>query len=214
VSVAEVIYTLLGNDSSHIISCHFCYRFLVEEGRAGQPKMMTVGVHCRLARPARAAALAEFMDYAKSYGREVWICTREQVANHWYENHLPRGVGSPIKTGGPSSPVSIFGSSSGGGGGGGGGIFSGSTGGGDGGYSGSTGGGGGGGYSGSTGGGGYSSGGGGGSGSSGGAPAPAPSSSMASRFAFLGNITAPRDEPDKGAASSPAAPMEDDGDII
>lgn len=211
-SVAEVIYTLLGNDSSHIISCHFCYRFLVEEGRAGQPKMMTVGVHCRLARPARAAALAEFMDYAKSYGREVWICTREQVANHWYENHLPRGVGSPIKTGGPSSPVSIFGSSSGGGGGGG--IFSGSTGGGDGGYSGSTGGGGGGGYSGSTGGGGYSSGGGGGSGSSGGAPAPAPSSSMASRFAFLGNITAPRDEPDKGAASSPAAPMEDDGDII
>lgn len=70
--------------------------FLITEGRAGQPKMMTVGLHCRLSRPARAAAIAEFVDYAKSYGREVWICTREAIANHWYENHLPRGVGNPI----------------------------------------------------------------------------------------------------------------------
>ena len=61
--------------------------------------MMTVGLHCRLTRPARAAAIAEFLDFAKSYGRDVWICTREQIANHWYENHLPRGVGSPIKPG-------------------------------------------------------------------------------------------------------------------
>jgi hypothetical protein len=58
--------------------------------------MMSVGLHCRLSRPARAAAIAEFVDYAKSYGREVWICTRESIANHWYENHLPRGVGNPI----------------------------------------------------------------------------------------------------------------------
>ena len=77
----------------------------MEEGRAGQPKMMTVGLHCRLTRPARAAAIAEFVDFAKSYGRDVWICTREQIANHWYENHLPRGVGSPIKptAGGPNA---------------------------------------------------------------------------------------------------------------
>jgi len=66
------------------------------EGRAGQPKMMSVGLHCRLSRPARVAALAEFVDYAKSYGREVWITTRESIANHWYENHLPRGCGNPI----------------------------------------------------------------------------------------------------------------------
>jgi len=61
---------------------------------------MSVGLHCRLARPARVAAIQEFLDYAKSYGKEVWICTREQIANHWYEHHLPRGVGSPIN---PSS---------------------------------------------------------------------------------------------------------------
>lgn len=70
--------------------------YLVIEGRAGQPKMMTVGLHCRLSRPARAAVVAEFVDYAKSYGREVWITTRESIANHWYENHLPRGCGIPI----------------------------------------------------------------------------------------------------------------------
>eukprot|EP00536_Pseudo-nitzschia_multiseries_P010629 jgi/Psemu1/259103/estExt_Genewise1Plus.C_3320025 len=70
--------------------------YLVMEGRAGQPKMMTVGLHCRLSRPGRVAALAEFVDYAKSYGKEVWITTRESIANHWYENHLPRGCGNPI----------------------------------------------------------------------------------------------------------------------
>lgn len=72
--------------------------YLIAEGRAGQPKMMTVGLHCRLSRPGRVAALAEFVDYAKSFGREVWITTRESIANHWYENHLPRGVGNPILT--------------------------------------------------------------------------------------------------------------------
>jgi hypothetical protein len=71
--------------------------------------MMTVGLHCRLTRPARAAAIAEFIDYAKSFGREVWICTREEIANHWYENHLPRGVGSPIK---PNLSTGGMGSSS------------------------------------------------------------------------------------------------------
>lgn len=70
--------------------------FLVMEGRAGQPKMMSVGLHCRLSRPARIAALSEFVDYAKSYGREVWITTRESIADHWYENHMPRGCGNPI----------------------------------------------------------------------------------------------------------------------
>lgn len=69
----------------------------MEEGRAGQPKMMSVGLHCRLSRPGRIAALEKFVDFAKSYGRDVWICTREEIANHWYEQHLPRGVGSPIQ---------------------------------------------------------------------------------------------------------------------
>ncbi len=70
---------------------------------------MSVGLHCRLARPARVAAIQEFLDYAKSYGKEVWICTREDIANHWYEHHLPRGIGSPIN---PASFTSGAGSAS------------------------------------------------------------------------------------------------------
>ena len=75
-------------------------RYLVDEGRAGGCKMMTVGLHCRLARPGRCAAIAEFIDFAKSYGREVWICTREEIANHWFDKHFPKGAGSPMSSGG------------------------------------------------------------------------------------------------------------------
>ena len=86
---------------------------MILEGRAGQPKLMSVGVHCRLSRPARVAAVADFVDYAKSYGREVWITTREQIANHWYEKHLPRGCGTPILAGGSGSAAPSPPSSSG-----------------------------------------------------------------------------------------------------
>lgn len=71
---------------------------LVEEGKSGSPKMMSIGLHCRLMRPGRAKGLAEFIDYAKSFRKDVWICTREQIADFWYENHYPRGRGSPVKT--------------------------------------------------------------------------------------------------------------------
>lgn len=57
--------------------------------------MMTVGLHCRLAgRPGRAAALADFMEYVHMNYRDVWVCTREEIAKHWYDNHYPRGGGT------------------------------------------------------------------------------------------------------------------------
>jgi putative urate catabolism protein len=63
------------------------FDLLYEEGRAGAPKMMSVGLHCRLiGRPGRAAALAKFLDYAKSRER-VWIARRIDIAHHWRENH-------------------------------------------------------------------------------------------------------------------------------
>jgi len=53
------------------------------------PKMMSVGLHCRLAgRPGRAAALARFLDYVQSQDR-VWICRRLDIARHWHEHHRP-----------------------------------------------------------------------------------------------------------------------------
>lgn len=59
---------------------------------------MSVGLHCRLARPGRVAGLADFMDYAKSFGRDVWICTREELAEFWLEHHYPKGAGSVVQT--------------------------------------------------------------------------------------------------------------------
>ena len=65
---------------------------LYEEG-ARQPKMMSVGLHCRLAgRPGRAAALARFLDYARSHER-VWITTREAIARHWRARFPPPAPG-------------------------------------------------------------------------------------------------------------------------
>jgi allantoinase len=64
--------------------------YLIEEGRSGSPKMMSVGLHCRLVgRPGRAAGLKKFLEYVKSLGDDVFLCTREQIANHWYEHHYP-----------------------------------------------------------------------------------------------------------------------------
>ena len=59
---------------------------LYDEGDR-QPKMMSVGLHCRLAgRPGRAAAVAKFLDYLLSHQR-VWVARRIDIANHWRENH-------------------------------------------------------------------------------------------------------------------------------
>lgn len=60
--------------------------------------MMNVGLHCRLVgRPGRAAGLAEFIDFAKQYGKDVWICTREDIAKHWHEHHFPVDKGTSVE---------------------------------------------------------------------------------------------------------------------
>ena len=56
---------------------------LLEEGRAGAPKMFTVGLHCRLVgRPGRAMALARFLDEIAGHP-EIWVATRLEIARHW-----------------------------------------------------------------------------------------------------------------------------------
>ena len=57
---------------------------LYAEGETA-PKMMSVGLHCRLVgRPGRAAALARFLDYVQSHDA-VWVATRADIARHWRE---------------------------------------------------------------------------------------------------------------------------------
>ncbi len=62
---------------------------LYEEGKAGQPKMMSVGLHCRLVgRPGRVAALKRFLEYIKNHD-SVWCARRIDIANHWKKHHPP-----------------------------------------------------------------------------------------------------------------------------
>jgi OHCU decarboxylase len=56
------------------------------------PKMLSVGLHCRLAgRPARAAALARFLDYVLGHDR-VWVARRLDIARHWLATHPAPGL--------------------------------------------------------------------------------------------------------------------------
>ncbi|MFZ5608114.1 MAG: allantoinase PuuE [Pseudomonadota bacterium] len=58
------------------------------------PKMMSVGLHCRLAgRPGRIAALARFLRHVRSH-KDVWLCRRIDIARHWCLHH-PFTAGAP-----------------------------------------------------------------------------------------------------------------------
>ncbi len=62
---------------------------LYAEGEVA-PKMMSVGLHCRLVgRPGRSASLARFLDYVQQHDR-VWLCRRIDIARHWHEHHKPQ----------------------------------------------------------------------------------------------------------------------------
>ena len=59
---------------------------LYEEGKSS-PKMMSVGLHCRLVgRPGRIQSLKRFLDYVLKH-KDVWICRRIDIARHWIKNY-------------------------------------------------------------------------------------------------------------------------------
>ena len=91
-------YTLECNDMRFAIANGYSYgdeffhylkdtfNCLYEEG-ATSPKMMSVGLHCRLvARPGRIMALKKFLTYLEGFN-DIWICKREEIAKHWMTNH-------------------------------------------------------------------------------------------------------------------------------
>ncbi|MBF9052875.1 allantoinase PuuE [Rhodobacterales bacterium LSUCC1028] len=60
---------------------------LYAEGAAGAPKMMSIGLHCRLAgRPARALALKRALAHFQAH-EGVWFATRAEIADHWAATH-------------------------------------------------------------------------------------------------------------------------------
>jgi putative urate catabolism protein len=93
-------YTLEANDMRFVAPQGFnsgaqfydylkdAFDVLYAEG-ATAPKMMSVGLHCRIAgRPARLAAIARFLDYVAGF-EKTWITTRLDIARHWHETHPP-----------------------------------------------------------------------------------------------------------------------------
>jgi peptidoglycan/xylan/chitin deacetylase (PgdA/CDA1 family) len=89
-----VPYTLVTNDIRYVVTpgCataeHFfqllrdAFDLMWAEGQ-DCPRMMSVGLHSRISgHPARAAAVARFLDYAADHDR-VWICRRCDIADHW-----------------------------------------------------------------------------------------------------------------------------------
>jgi putative urate catabolism protein len=91
-------YTLDVNDMRFVSPAGFSsgddfYRYLkdsfdvlYEEG-ATSPKMMSVGLHTRVAgRPGRSAAVARFLEYARSHD-SVWFARRVDIARHWIAKH-------------------------------------------------------------------------------------------------------------------------------
>ncbi len=63
------------------------FDILYAEGENGSPKMMSIGLHNRLAgRPGRTAALKKFIEYIKNHDK-VWIARRIDIANHWIKHH-------------------------------------------------------------------------------------------------------------------------------
>ena len=68
---------------------------LYAEGETS-PRMMSVGLHCRLSgRPGRAAALGRFLDYVLKHDR-VWLARRVEIARHWHETHPPQPQGGAV----------------------------------------------------------------------------------------------------------------------
>jgi putative urate catabolism protein len=70
--------------------CRDAFDVLHAEG-ADRPKMLSIGLHCRLAgRPGRAKALARLLDYVSGQDK-VWVCRRVEIARHWQAVHPYRG---------------------------------------------------------------------------------------------------------------------------
>ncbi len=127
-------YTLDANDMRFAIVAGYdhgepFYRYLCDSIRRalrgrppGAPKMMNIGLHCRLiGRPGRIVALQRFMEHVQKHDK-VWVPTRVEIAAHWRKAHpyAPRtrpsrmaradfvaalsAASSSIRPGSPSAP--------------------------------------------------------------------------------------------------------------
>tara|TARA_A100001391_G_scaffold192994_1_gene167754 strand:- start:966 stop:2396 length:1431 start_codon:yes stop_codon:yes gene_type:complete len=92
-------YTLANNDMRFVTASGFAngeefflalkdsFDCLYREGEEGSPKMMSIGLHCRLVgQPGRFEGLKRFVDYIKEFDK-VWVARRIDIARHWADHH-------------------------------------------------------------------------------------------------------------------------------
>lgn len=81
------------NSDDFFIYLRDAFDIMLEESLTRNPKMMSVGLHCRvIGRPARTAALRKFLEYVKGKRNDVWITTREEIARYWIEQIEAKGL--------------------------------------------------------------------------------------------------------------------------
>lgn len=93
-----VPYTMDANDAKYASAAGFAtgeqfydylkatFDQLYQEG-ASTPRIMSIGLHARISgRPARARALAAFLDYLLKHDA-VWVARRIDIAEHWVRTH-------------------------------------------------------------------------------------------------------------------------------
>jgi peptidoglycan/xylan/chitin deacetylase (PgdA/CDA1 family) len=78
----------LGGPDDFFDYCRRALDYLWDEGEEC-PRMMSIGLHPRwTGQPARASALAEFLEYARAKG-DVWFPRRRDIAAWWLEQRPP-----------------------------------------------------------------------------------------------------------------------------
>ena len=86
----DVRYSLaqgFGGPSDFFDMCARSMDELLREGRAGQPKMMSIGLHPRLVgQPGRVSALREFIERGLAHG-DVLFTTRKHIGEWWLAHH-------------------------------------------------------------------------------------------------------------------------------
>lgn len=98
-----VPYTMTTNDGKYFggighadewfAFCRDHFDLLWEEGGAGRPRMMSVGLHPRIiGQPARAMGLIRLLDHMRGRGG-VWFARRAEIARHWIATHPYTGRG-------------------------------------------------------------------------------------------------------------------------
>jgi urate oxidase len=60
---------------------------LYREGANGKPKMLSIGLHCRLiGRPGRIESLIKFLSYIQGFS-DVWYPRRIDISDYWHTNY-------------------------------------------------------------------------------------------------------------------------------